>query len=116
MDDTKEFRFYQGSFNILLRFLRVDPYTLRAIGIVIIVAARQARSVPAHCTLRFSNICTKNKRKLAARAERSMILAATAEATLVQVTLSAKAIIRLRCMNSKHLQRQVSVNKIIEAW
>jgi hypothetical protein len=53
-------------------------------------AARQASSVPAHCTPRFSNIWVENRGKPAATAERSMMLAATVDAALVQVEVSAE--------------------------
>ena len=60
------------------------PYALNTKGIGIMIAARQARRVPAHCTPRFSNIWVENKGKPAATAERSMMLAATVEAALVK--------------------------------
>ena len=59
-------------------------------------AARQARSVPAHCTPSFSNICSENRGKPAATAERSIMLAATVEAALVRVELSADATREIR--------------------
>jgi hypothetical protein len=79
------------SLNILLCPLKVGPYALKTMGIGIMTAARQASSVPAHCTPRFSNISVENKGNPAATAERSIMLAATVEAALVWIYLSAGA-------------------------
>lgn len=83
-------------------------------GIGIITVARQARRVPAHCTPRLSNIWVENKGKLAATAERSIILAATVEAALEKVKMSADVETKTR-RASYHLQRQKSIDKVVEA-
>jgi hypothetical protein len=55
---------------------------------------KQPRSVPAHCTPRFSNIWVENNGKPAAKADRSMMLAATVEAALSQNLLATLALKR----------------------
>ena len=69
---------------------RAGPKTLSPTGIGIAIAAIHARSVPAHCTPRFANICRENRGNPAATAERSMIFAATVEAALGKVSESAE--------------------------
>jgi hypothetical protein len=51
-------------------------------GMGIMIAAMQASRVPAHCMPRFANIWRVNSGKPAAITDRSMMLAATAEAAL----------------------------------
>lgn len=46
------------------------------------MTARQPSRVQAHCTPRFLNICLEKSGKPAAIAERSIMLAATADAAL----------------------------------
>ena len=75
-----------------LLFLRKEgPNTLSTNGIGSISVARQARSVPAHCTPRFANICLEKRGNPAATAERSIMLAATVEAALRKASESAGA-------------------------
>lgn len=105
-----------SSFNILLCPLKVGPYALKTTGIGIMTAARQARSVPAHCTPRLSNICVENKGKPAATAERSMMFAATVEAALVQVEVSVDATRKCKRQGTcYHLQRQKGIDKVVKA-
>lgn len=78
-------------------------------------AAKQARSVPAHCTPRFSNICVENKGKAAATAERSIMLAATVEAALILPICQLTPLREGDAEGSLDLQGQIRVNEIIEA-
>ena len=82
----------QALFNILLCPRNFAPYDMKIIGIGIMATAKQPRSVPAHCTPRFSNIWAENNGKPAATAERSMMLAATVEAALYQMPLAPLAL------------------------
>lgn len=59
------------------------PYIRNAIGIGIIKAAIHPSSVPAHWTPRFLNICLENSGKQAPTRDRSIVLAAKADAALV---------------------------------
>ena len=64
-------------------FCRIfGPYMRNAMGIGIIRAAIHPSSVPAHCTPRFSNICLEKSGKQAPTRDRSIVLAAKADAAL----------------------------------
>ena len=58
----------------------------------IMTAAMQPSRVPAHCMPRFENIWRVNKGKPAAITDRSMMLAATAEAALESEMLACVAL------------------------
>ena len=68
--------------SILLFFRREGPKNLSPTGIGIMIAARHASNVPAHCTPRFANICREKRGNPAATVERSMMFAATVDAAL----------------------------------
>ena len=76
--------------SILLLFRREGPKKLSPTGIGIIIAATHARSVPAHYTPRFANICREKRGNPAATAERSIIFAATVDAALSKMSESAR--------------------------
>lgn len=81
-------------FNILLLLLKTGPYARNARGMGIITVAIQASNDPAQCTPRFANICVENSGKLAATAERNMMLAATVEAALMESQLQGHQVVR----------------------
>lgn len=70
----------------LLLLLSRGPRILNAKGIGIMITAKQPSRVDAHCTPRFSNICLEKSGNPAAIAERSIMLAATADAALSQLS------------------------------
>ena len=77
------------------------------------MTAIQPSKVQAHWTPMFSNSCVEKSGNPAAIDERSMMLAATVDAALLQYGQL------LSCVpesTSENLQRQIRVDEIVEAW
>lgn len=70
-----------GAKRLMLRNRR--PKRINSNGIGTMMAAKQPRSVPAHCTPRLLNICRVYSGKHPATTDRIMVFAAKAEAALV---------------------------------
>lgn len=56
---------------------------MNARGIGTIIAARQPRRVPAHCTPRFRNICLEKRGNAAPTVDRMIVFAAKTDAALI---------------------------------
>ena len=75
--------------------------------------AKQPSKVLAHCTPMFLNICLEKSGNPAATDERRMMLAATVDAALLQLSQLLSCVPESA---SRNLQRQIRVDEIVEAW
>lgn len=81
---------------------------MNARGIGTMIRARHPRSVPAHCTPRFWNICFANSGNAAPTADRMIVFAANTEAALIILSMEIDQ------SQVGNVQCQVGVDQVVE--